>query len=106
MDKIKKNFGFGFMRLPMKLGRVDTQQTKQMVDYFMENGFNYFDTAHGYIHGRSEKAIKTCLTDRYPRESYVLVNKLTDIFFRREKDIRPFWKNSLRYAESTILISI
>lgn len=95
MDRIKKNFGFGFMRLPMKLGRVDIPQTKQMVDYFMENGFNYFDTAHGYIHGRSEKAIKTCLVDRYPRESYILVNKLTDCYFKKQEDIRPFLDKQL-----------
>lgn len=96
MDKIQKNFGFGFMRLPMKLGRVDIEQTKQMVDYFLENGFNYFDTAHGYIHGKSEKAIKTCLSDRYPRDKFILTNKLTETYFRREKDIRPFLEKQLK----------
>lgn len=38
---------------------VDTEQTCQMVDAFLEAGFNYFDTAHGYLQGKSEKAIKT-----------------------------------------------
>lgn len=33
-----------------------------MVDTFIENGFNYFDTAHGYLDGKSEIAIKNCLT--------------------------------------------
>ena len=40
------------MRLPMLEGaekQVDIEQTKRMVDRFMEEGFNYFDTAHGYI---------------------------------------------------------
>ena len=46
-EEIKKNFGFGCMRLPMKGGRVDNKQCCQMVDYFLEQGFNYFDTAHG-----------------------------------------------------------
>lgn len=54
MDKIKKNFGFGCMRLPMKDGEVDIPETKKMVDAFLDAGFNYFDTAHGYIQGRSE----------------------------------------------------
>lgn len=40
MDEIKKNFGFGCMRLPMKDGEVDIPQTKQMVDTFLDNGFN------------------------------------------------------------------
>ena len=31
MEKIKKNFGFGFMRLPMKDGEIDTEETKRIV---------------------------------------------------------------------------
>lgn len=37
-----------------------------MVDTFLAEGFNYFDTAHGYIQGKSETALKACLTSRYP----------------------------------------
>ena len=47
MEKIRKNFGFGCMRLPMIGEDVDMEQTKQMVDCFLEQGFNYFDTAPG-----------------------------------------------------------
>ena len=54
MDRIKKNFGFGYMRLPMKDGEVDIEQTSRMVDTFLDAGFNYFDTAHGYLQGKSE----------------------------------------------------
>lgn len=61
----------------------------------MEAGFNYFDTAHGYIQGKSETAIKKCLTDRYPRGSYVLTDKLTGSFFKKEEDIRPFFESQL-----------
>ena len=39
----------------MKDGEVDIPETKKMVDAFLDAGFNYFDTAHGYIQGRSEK---------------------------------------------------
>ena len=49
MDKIKKNFGFGCMRFPMIGEEIDEAQVSQMVDYFLDQGFNYFDTAHGYI---------------------------------------------------------
>ena len=49
---IKKNFGFGCMRLPMLDGVVDQAQMCAMVDAFIENGFNYFDTAHGYLKRR------------------------------------------------------
>ena len=51
-SEIKKNFGFGCMRLPMKDGNVDYDKFNSMIDYFIDNGFNYFDTAHGYIDGK------------------------------------------------------
>ena len=95
MDRIKKNFGFGCMRLPMIGEEVDIEQTKQMVDAFLDAGFNYFDTAHGYIQGKSEKALKTCLTSRYPREKYILTDKLTANYFKTEADIRPVFESQL-----------
>ncbi len=77
MDKIKKNFGFGMMRLPMVGETVDFDQVTQMVDAFMARGFNYFDTATPYIQGQSEEAVKKCLSSRYRRDQYILVDKLS-----------------------------
>lgn len=71
-----KKFGFGLMRLPMIGNEIDIEQTKAMVDLFMENGFTYFDTAYGYLNQRSEGVAKTCLIDRYPRESFQFATKL------------------------------
>ena len=68
--------GFGLMRLPMLGEEVDIGQTKQMVDKFLQAGFTYFDTAYGYLGGKSEEAVKTALVDRYPRESFQLATKL------------------------------
>lgn len=48
----------------------------------MEQGFNYFDTAHGYLQGKSELALKECLTSRYPREDYVLTDKLSGSYLK------------------------
>ena len=95
MDKVKKNFGFGCMRLPMNGDQVDIAETTRMVDEFLAQGFNYFDTAHGYIGGKSELALKECLTSRYPREAYSLTDKLTDSYFQTETDIRPFFESQL-----------
>ncbi|MFA9463164.1 MAG: aldo/keto reductase [Velocimicrobium sp.] len=75
-EKDLKKLGFGLMRLPMIDEAVDIEQTKQMVDLFMEKGFTYFDTAYGYIDGKSEIAAKEALVDRYPRESFQLATKL------------------------------
>ena len=87
--EIKKNFGFGMMRLPMVGEEVDLEQTCRMVDAFLDAGFNYFDTAHPYIKGKSEEAVKACLTSRHPRDRYVLANKLTPNGFEKEEEIRP-----------------
>lgn len=85
----KKNFGFGCMRLHMNGNEVDNVEFTRMVDAFMEAGFNYFDTAHVYIDGKSELALKECLTSRYPRESYILTNKLSPSNFDSQEEIRP-----------------
>ena len=95
MERVKKNFGFGCMRLPMNGSEVDIPETKRMVDAFLDAGFNYFDTAHGYIQGKSETALKECLTSRYSRGRYVLTDKLTADFFKTEADIRPFFESQL-----------
>ena len=43
-----KKLGFGMMRLPMIEKEVDTEQVCRMVDKFLKEGFNYFDTARVY----------------------------------------------------------
>ena len=83
------------MRLPMQGEDVDIEQTKQMVDTFLAQGFNYFDTAHGYIQGKSELALKECLTSRHNRDEYILTNKLTESYFKTQADIRPFFQSQL-----------
>lgn len=93
-----KRLGFGCMRLPMiggKDGEVDLEQFQNMVDRYMEAGFCYFDTARIYLSGQSERAIRTALVERYPRESFFLVYKLTGPLYDREEDIRPFFQSQL-----------
>ena len=73
-EEIKK-LGFGLMRLPQKSeGVIDVEQTKVMVDKFLEAGFTYFDTAWAYA--GSEDAIREALVERYPREKYQLATKM------------------------------
>lgn len=68
-----KKLGFGLMRLPKAGEAIDVEQTKQMVDLFMDAGFTYFDTAWAYA--GSEDAIREALVERYPRESFQLATK-------------------------------
>ena len=96
-EKIKKNFGFGMMRLPTDAaGVIDSEQVKQMVDLFIGSGFNYFDTAHGYHEGKSEEAVRECLAERYPREAFVLTDKLTAFMFDSEDDIYKVFEEQLK----------
>lgn len=74
-ENIKKlgKLGFGLMRLPKNGDVIDVEQTKKMVDLFIDAGFTYFDTAWAYA--GSEDAIRQALVERYPRESYQLATK-------------------------------
>lgn len=76
--------------------KVDYAEFNKMIDAFIENGFNYFDTAHGYLNGKSEIAIHDCLVSRYPRDKYILTDKLTNVYFKTEADVRPFFESQLK----------
>lgn len=73
--KIPK-LGFGMMRLPrLEDGTtIDVEQTKVMVDKFLEAGLLYVDTA--YVYNGSEEAVRKALVERHPRDSYFLTSKL------------------------------
>ena len=91
-----KKLGFGCMRLPMlENGEVDLEHFSKMVDAYLDAGFTYFDTAHNYIGGRSETAIRACLTSRYPRDRYILTDKLSSPLFETEADIRHLLTSQL-----------
>lgn len=70
--------GFGTMRLPLIPGGtsadIDQEQVDKMVDYAIENGVNYFDTAYPYHESMSEIAIGKSLS-RYPRDKFYLATK-------------------------------
>ena len=76
----KSKFGFGCMRLPLTDENdpksVNQELFNQMVDIYMEKGFNYFDTSYAYHGGISEVAIRKAVVERYPRESYLICDKM------------------------------
>lgn len=95
-----KKLGFGLMRLPLKdandAAAIDLEQTRQMVDAFIENGFTYFDTAWMYCGFNSENAVRKALVERHHRDSFTLATKLhagflktaedRDLIFNRQKE--------------------
>lgn len=69
--------GLGTMRLPVIDGdgsKIDEVATAEMVDYAIQNGINYFDTAWMYHGGNSELVMGKILS-KYPRESFYLASK-------------------------------
>ncbi|MBR2028040.1 MAG: aldo/keto reductase [Oscillospiraceae bacterium] len=97
MEKqITSRLGFGCMRLPVDENKeIDMEQFKAMVDCAMENGINYFDTAYGYHSEKSEGAVKTALVDRYPRERFLLADKLPLWIIESEEDVEKTFNTQL-----------
>ena len=91
-----KKLGFGCMRLKMNGDQVDYEEFQAQIRSFFDAGFCYFDTAHGYIDGLSETAIRDCLAANYPRESYILTDKLSENFIQEPEDVIPFFETQLR----------
>ena len=90
----KSKFGFGCMRLPLtdenNPSSVDQELFNQMVDRYMEKGFNYFDTSYAYHGGTSETAIRKAVVERYPRESFQICDKMPTWALTSEEDNDKF----------------
>lgn len=95
-----KKLGFGLMRLPSldanDPSQIDIEQTKKMVDTFIERGFTYFDTAWMYCGFASENAAKEALVNRYPREAYTLATKLHAGFIETKEDRDRIFNEQLK----------
>ncbi|WP_323736798.1 aldo/keto reductase [Methanosphaera sp. ISO3-F5] len=86
----KTQLGFGAMRLPQtdknNPTTINMDEFTQMIDYYMNQGFNYFDTSYAYHNEKSENAIKEALVKRYPRESYQIADKIPTWLLQKEED--------------------
>ena len=97
-EKMKK-LGFGMMRLPVldgKQNRIDLEQVNEMVDLFLKQGFEYFDTAWMYHEHMSEIAVRECLVKRYPRESFKLATKLPVFSLKSPEDMQKIFDEQCR----------
>lgn len=90
--------GYGCMRWPMIKDEngndvIDQETTNRLVDYAIEHGVNYFDTAPVYLQGQSEKATGIALK-RHPRESYFIATKLSNFSnYSRENSMEMYRKS-------------
>ncbi|AWX31586.1 aldo/keto reductase [Methanosphaera sp. BMS] len=94
-----KKMGFGMMRLPLTdendLKSINQEEVNKMADIFMENGFNYFDTAYPYHDGLSEVALKKAVVERYPRDSFVIADKLPLFLITKDEQLEQIFNQQL-----------
>ena len=96
-DMKLSGLGMGAMRLPVIDGddaRIDEAQALKMVDYAMEHGVNYYDTAWGYHDGHSETVMGKAL-GRYPREKFYLATKFPGYDLANMDKVEEIFENQL-----------
>ena len=86
--------GFGCMRLPGKLGRIDMQAAEQQIMAAIENGVNYFDTA--YIYPGSEAALGEILEKNHARDRVNIATKLPHYLIRSREGLDKLFDEELR----------
>lgn len=91
--------GFGFLRLPQKdvddKKVIDYETLNKLVDRFLELGGKYFDTAYTYLDGESEVALRESLVKRYPRNSYLIADKLPTWMIKSYDDCEKYFQEQL-----------
>jgi len=105
--------GFGCMRLPQQEGKkdkIDLEAARAMVDYAIEHGVNYFDTAFVYHSGKSETFLGSALA-AYDRESYYLATKMPPWIVGKGADLKSIFELQLeklntRYIDFYLLHSL
>ena len=99
MNMAQKKLGFGLMRLPQSdpndYSKVNMEELKEMVDYFLAHGFTYFDTSYVYHMGNSETAIREALVKRHERSAYTLTDKLPTWMVNSLSDIEKLLTEQL-----------
>jgi len=86
--------GFGCMRLPMKLGRIDMDAAEAQIMAAIENGVNYFDTA--YIYPGSEAALGEILEKNNARNRVNIATKLPHYLIRSRERLESLFQEQLK----------
>ena len=94
--------GFGTMRLPRKTKGepdIDYAQAEKLFARAMANGVNYFDTAYFYHRGLSETCVGDLLS-KYPRESYIIADKMPIRMLKEKSDLERIWQEQLKKCKT------
>ena len=86
--------GFGCMRFPQKLGHIDLEQTRRLIETAVEAGINYFDTA--YIYPGNEVALGKILEDCGLRNKVYIATKLPHYLIKSREKMDALFDEELR----------
>lgn len=93
--------GMGNMRLPVHNGNdsmIDTEAAREMIDYCMKSGINYYDTAYGYHGGQSELVVGELLKS-YHRDSFYLASKFPGYDLTNMPKVREIFEEQLKKCQ-------
>ncbi|MDR3020850.1 MAG: aldo/keto reductase [Treponema sp.] len=85
--------GFGCMRFPRTLGRIDMSKAEEMIMRSIDRGVNYFDTA--WIYPGSEETLGLIFAKNNAREKVFIATKLPLVMVKKPEDFDRFFSQSL-----------
>lgn len=95
LGKEISRLGYGGMRFPKNGDEVDMDAAVQLLRKAYEMGINYFDTAMVYHKGESEKIFGKAF-EPYPRDSYLIADKMSIWLCSDEEDMKARFYNQLK----------
>ncbi|SDM33548.1 aldo/keto reductase [Halarsenatibacter silvermanii] len=105
-EKKVSSLGFGCMRLPAaddRPDRIKTEKAAEMLDYALENGVNYLDTAWFYHRGESENFLGSYLQSRDARNDIYLATKLPTPLVKSKDDLDYFLQQQLKKLQTNYI---
>ena len=97
-DKVSL-LGYGCLRwasvLDKETGAIDQEGVNRLVDYAIEHGVNYFDTAPVYCNGECERVTGIALS-RHPRDKYYIAAKISNLepeTWSREETLKMYYNS-------------
>jgi len=100
-----KKLGFGTLRLPLTNpddnSSIDQELLSRLVDEFMRAGYSYFETGYAYHLMGAEDALRIALTERYPRESFILADKMPTYNLDTVENLEKIFTEQVRRLQVT-----
>lgn len=86
--------GYGCMRFPTRMGKIDMQETEKQILAAVKAGVNYFDTA--YIYPGSEAALGEILEKNNLRHQVNIATKLPHYLLRNAEGLEKLFQEELK----------